>query len=119
MIKRARRRTKTRFRVTRRRAGTCLNSLSAEILFLIADFLEVEDVATLQKAMKFYLGDGYWRSRMCRAVPGFVGLYGEPLDWQFLCLELERKDSEWHKVWKARQWVLGQVDEIAVFYKSH
>ncbi|KAL4785260.1 hypothetical protein BJX76DRAFT_356281 [Aspergillus varians] len=117
IIRQARRMTQKRFKVVRRRKNMnmLLHRLPAEILLLVADHLPGDDVAAIQKAMGWYLGDVYWRSRIPTDLFHEVkDLFGEKLDWEFLCLELEKFDAYHDHELQGRKWVLEQLDGIAV-----
>ncbi|KAL4793851.1 hypothetical protein BDV19DRAFT_365954 [Aspergillus venezuelensis] len=86
--------------------------LPAEILFLIADSLSANDIAILQESTGIYLSDKYWRSRVCHAIPEFKDLSSEPLDWQYICGQIERPNSHMQKALECRQWVIGRVGKI-------
>ncbi|KAB8249327.1 hypothetical protein BDV35DRAFT_390139 [Aspergillus flavus] len=92
LIKRARIRTRARFhiggRVNRQHNRLCY--LPVEILCRVMDYLSPDDVEVVQVAMKYYLGDAYWRTRVTISrFPEVKSIWHETLDWQFLCLELE------------------------------
>ncbi|UDD63622.1 hypothetical protein AFCA_010883 [Aspergillus flavus] len=112
-IKRARIRTRARFhiggRVNRQHNRLCY--LPVEILCRVMDYLSPDDVKAVQIAMKYYLGDAYWRTRVPISLcPEVKSIWHETLDWQFLCLELE-----W--LWETddlafRRYVLDRLDEL-------
>ncbi|OOO09435.1 hypothetical protein OAory_01107310 [Aspergillus oryzae] len=113
LIKRARIRTRARFhiggRVNRQHNRLCY--LPVEILCRVMDYLSPDDVEAVQIAMKYYLGDAYWRTRVPTSLfPEVKSIWHETLDWQFLCLELE-----W--LWETddlafRRYVLDRLDEM-------
>ncbi|EIT77632.1 hypothetical protein AO1008_09537 [Aspergillus oryzae 100-8] len=77
----------------------------------LMDYLSPDDVEAVQIAMKYYLGDAYWRTRVPTSLfPEVKSIWHETLDWQFLCLELE-----W--LWETddlafRRYVLDRLDEM-------
>ncbi|KAL2825489.1 hypothetical protein BDW59DRAFT_146287 [Aspergillus cavernicola] len=119
IIQQARRRRKKRFKVIRCRRTTYLNYLPAEILFMIANLVQPQEVEATQEAIGSYLGDRYWQSRIPTYLYETLPLSGEILDWQYLCLALERQGYDfWRIRLQGRWWVLGQLDEIAGFAGS-
>ncbi|GMG46028.1 unnamed protein product [Aspergillus oryzae var. brunneus] len=75
-------------RVNRQHNRLCY--LPVEILCRVMDYLSPDDVEVVQVAMKYYLGDAYWRTRVTISrFPEVKSIWHETLDWQFLCLELE------------------------------
>ncbi|KAE8315250.1 hypothetical protein BDV41DRAFT_562986 [Aspergillus transmontanensis] len=85
--------------------------LVVSILCVFMDYLSPDDVEAVQIAMKYYLGDAYWRTRVPISLfPEVKSIWHETLDWQFLCLELE-----W--LWETddlafRRYVLDRLDEL-------
>ncbi|KAE8327914.1 hypothetical protein BDV39DRAFT_214723 [Aspergillus sergii] len=77
----------------------------------VMDYLSPDDVEAVQFAMKYYLGDAYWRTRVpISQFHEVKSIWHETLDWQFLCLELE-----W--LWETedlafRRYVLDRLDEL-------
>lgn len=110
----------------RNRQRNHLNRLPGEVLFLIADLLQSPEIVALQEGIGTYLGDAYWRSRIPMDL--FHELreladQGQTLDWQFLCLELEkyglsdevkRRFGRYDQL-RGRKWVLEQLDAIEHF----
>ncbi|KAF7621928.1 hypothetical protein AFLA_008478 [Aspergillus flavus NRRL3357] len=105
--------TRARFhiggRVNRQHNRLCY--LPVEILCRVMDYLSPDDVEAVQIAMKYYLGDAYWRTRVPISLfPEVKSIWHETLDWQFLSLELE-----W--LWETddlafRRYVLDRLDEM-------
>lgn len=81
------------------------------------DYLSPDDVEVVQVAMKYYLGDAYWRTRVpISRFPEVKSIWHETLDWQFLCLELE-----W--LWETddlafRRYVLDRLDELQASFRQ-
>ena len=93
LIKQAQIRTRARIYITRRdnRQQNRLCYFPVEILWLVMDCLPPDDVENVQIAMKYYLGDAYWRIRApIKLFHEVRSVRDETLDWQFLCKELER-----------------------------
>ncbi|KAK6815045.1 hypothetical protein RU639_008519 [Aspergillus parasiticus] len=113
LIKRARIRTRARFhiggRVNRQHNRLCY--LPVEILCKVMDYLSPDDVEAVQIAMKYYLGDAYWRTRVPISLfPEVKSIWHETLDWQFLCLELEWLwETDDLAFWR---YVLDRLDEL-------
>ncbi|KAL3477197.1 hypothetical protein BJX99DRAFT_226523 [Aspergillus californicus] len=116
IIRRARRRRRPKLQHTE----TYLSRLSPEVLLLIADLLSSADVAAMQKGMGSYLGDAYWRSRipdLFHEVQDSVAL-----DWEFLCIELEKLATKayasgdiWDYQLKGRHIAIFYLDQLADF----
>ncbi|OJJ01318.1 hypothetical protein ASPVEDRAFT_191120 [Aspergillus versicolor CBS 583.65] len=126
LICRARRRTHRRFKVMQNRQKNHLNRLPGEVLFLIADLLQSPEIVAVQQAIGTYLGDVYWRSRIPMDLfHELRELLDQTLDWEFLCLELEKYNIEYpddvdeipapFNQLLGRKWVLEQLDEIEHF----
>ncbi|KAL4781298.1 hypothetical protein BJX76DRAFT_350308 [Aspergillus varians] len=121
-IGRARQRTHRRFEIILCKPAegkeTYLNRLPSEILFLMANLLQSAEVVAVQKAMGFYLGDAYWRSRIRTDIFHEVrDLADQTLDWEYLCLEFEglKAHCDEPNQLLGRRWVHEQLDEIAKF----
>lgn len=113
LINRARIRTRARFhikgRVNRKHNRLCY--LPVEILYKVMDPLPSGDLVNVQIAMKYYLGDAYWRKRVpVRLFYEVKGVWDETLDWQFLCLELEWLSETEGLAF--RRYILDRLDEL-------
>ncbi|KAL4802585.1 hypothetical protein BDV18DRAFT_163988 [Aspergillus unguis] len=118
LIRRARLRTAARFKVEMPTNETCVKSLPVEILFQIADLLDIKDVEDMQEGICFYLGDRYWKSRIPEDQLEVLPLSGkEVLDWQFLCVELDAlSDNFWSTCLDGREQVKDVLDRMANMY---
>lgn len=103
-----------------------LNRLPGEVLFLIEDLLQSAEIVAVQQEIGTYLGDVYWRSRIPMDLfHELWQLLDQTLDWEFLCLELEKYNIEYpdevddfpgpFNQLLGRKWVLEQLDEIEHF----
>ncbi|KAL4900780.1 hypothetical protein BDW74DRAFT_182368 [Aspergillus multicolor] len=119
MVYAARRKSRFSLRVWEPVHGrSYLSRLPPELLCLTAGFLASKDIVAVQDAMGLYLGDSFWRAR----IPAFYHEVREErsrkLDWQYLCLGLERLSlpgrlgGDSIQV-NARRYVLGQLDDLA------
>ncbi|KAE8367560.1 hypothetical protein BDV27DRAFT_154850 [Aspergillus caelatus] len=116
VIKRARIRTRVRFRIkgriNRRRNRLCY--LPVEMLYPVVDYLSTDELESVQTAMKYYLGDAYWRARVPMKLFHEVrSVWDETLDWQFLCLKLERLSQTQDLAF--RRYIIDQLDELQAF----
>lgn len=80
----------------------------------------------VQEAIGTYLGDAYWRSRIpMDLLHELRELASQTMDWEFLCLELDKYNIEMpvevddypgpFNQLLGRKWVLEQLDEIEHF----
>ena len=54
------------------------------------DYVSPNDVKNAQIAMEYFVGDGYWRTRVpIKLFYEVKSVWVEALDWQTLCLQLE------------------------------
>ncbi|KAL4964637.1 uncharacterized protein BDV14DRAFT_200688 [Aspergillus stella-maris] len=98
---------------THKQQKASLHRLPTDIVLLIADFLAITDVTTLQKTLGLYIGDGYWRSRVPPLFHETLDTGRMSLDWEFLCHELIRLEGAFYKQLRERGFVLGGLDEVA------
>lgn len=84
-----------------------------ELMLLIGSLLAPKDAATVQKVVGLYFGGFYWRSRTPALFHEVRDLKDKTLDWEYLCLELIRLESEDKEQLQSRRHVLAQLDEIA------
>lgn len=92
---------------------TYLRRLPLDILLIIADMLPSKDTVAFQKAMRYYLGDAYWRSKIPRIFWDIRNLSNGYLDWEYLCLKLEVLETGFYGQMNGRRHVLPHLDEIA------
>ncbi|KAE8415305.1 hypothetical protein BDV36DRAFT_298164 [Aspergillus pseudocaelatus] len=116
VIKRVRIRTRMRFRIkgriNRRRNRLCY--LPVEMLYLVVDYLSTDELERVQTAMKYYLGDAYWRARVpVKLFHEVTSVWDETLDWQFLCLKLERLSQTQDLAFRRN--IIDQLDELQTF----
>ncbi|KAE8137398.1 hypothetical protein BDV38DRAFT_271262 [Aspergillus pseudotamarii] len=75
------------------------------------DCLPPDDVENAQIAMKYYLGDAYWRIRApIKLFHEVRSVRDETLDWQFLCKELARLSQTPDLAF--RQYIIDRLDGL-------
>lgn len=82
---------------------------------MVANLLPSTDAAAVQKAVGSYLGDLYWRSRVPDIFYEARDLENQSLNWEYLCLELERLKSRWTVYYSCRDFTWGDLDEMVQF----
>ncbi|KAI9373929.1 hypothetical protein BJX61DRAFT_500927 [Aspergillus egyptiacus] len=116
IIRQAGRRTRTQYQdLQYRHKMVYLSRLPPEILLLIANLLPSTDAAAVQKAVGSYLGDTYWRSRIPDMFYEVQDLSTESLNWEYLCLGLERLKSSWDIYYPCRKEAWDTLDAIVQF----
>ncbi|RAQ53404.1 hypothetical protein AFGD_001779 [Aspergillus flavus] len=99
-----------------RQAGTCKPPV--EILYMIANCLPSQAIANMEKAWGFRFGNTFWYSRIPTKVFHEVeDVADEDLDWQRLCLKLERR-LEKSGALNTRRYLLKCLDEILRIVKT-
>ncbi|KAE8347879.1 hypothetical protein BDV24DRAFT_157359 [Aspergillus arachidicola] len=110
----SKRRQSVRKRV--RQVGAC--NLSVEILYMIANYLPSQAIANMEKAWGFRFGNTFWYSRIPTKIFHEVeDVAEEDLDWQRLCLKLERR-LEKSEALNTRRYLLECLDEILSIVKT-
>ncbi|OJI97600.1 hypothetical protein ASPVEDRAFT_301237 [Aspergillus versicolor CBS 583.65] len=111
IIRQAGRRTRKQYHALQHRHKMIyLSRLPPEILLMIANLLPSTDTAAVQKAIGSYLGDIYWRSRIPDIFYEARDLTTESLNWEYLCLELERLKSRWAIYYSCRDDIWDSLD---------
>ncbi|KAB8209733.1 hypothetical protein BDV34DRAFT_6958 [Aspergillus parasiticus] len=99
-----------------RQIGTC--NLPVEILYMIANYLPSQAIANMEKAWGFRFGNTFWYSRIPTKIFHEVeDVADEDLDWQRLCLKLERR-LEKSEALNTRRYLLECLDEILSIVKT-
>ncbi|KAE8418244.1 hypothetical protein BDV36DRAFT_295279 [Aspergillus pseudocaelatus] len=99
-----------------RQVKTC--NLPVEILYMIAECLPSQAIANMERAWGFSFGNTFWYYRIPANIFHEVqDVAGEDLDWQRLCLKLERR-LEKSEALNTRRYLLKCLDEILSIVKT-
>ncbi|KAJ5811406.1 hypothetical protein N7474_007707 [Penicillium riverlandense] len=85
--------------------------LPREVLYMILDYMDYSFLPILQSMFQSPFLDPYWRRRARPFLTEFEDIRDRDLDWQFLCLKIEKLDAV-DDAFHSRKRVVGILEEI-------